>query len=357
MPNHKFIMYSLPTDISHTLQNGNISYSKDSSVSQLSVSFQNANNELVDSKRIIVAPNTKLELFFSMGNNEEISIGTFYIDRTSVSNPDGDISVTARNAIGKLLKEQTFDEDNSFTEATLQENLVAILTLAEVENFFISDPQRNWKLTFKPELNLLNGIEQVISLIPQWQIRENTDGTIGIGAIIDGRFEQPSTYIFERDKTCWSYNAEYDDEQTFSKLCISCKEPANTIYVQLPPHKWWVSPKNKTMYIDVPDGTSLSDMQALANEISELIAISGKTETFAGIFTPQLIIGDIIELTETDGKHSIIGTVTSVRHTIGKGGFYTEFTVDSGGRKGKPLLKDFVGQISGNKKTDGVVIS
>jgi len=212
-------------------------------------------------------------------------------------------------------------------------------------------------LTFKPEMNLLGGIEQVISLIPQWQIRENTDGTIGIGAITDGRFEQPSTYVFERNKTCWSKIAEYDDEQTYSKLCITCKEPANTIYSELPPHKWWVSPKNKTKYIDVPDGTSLNDMQALANELSELIAISGKTETFAGIFTPQLIIGDIIELIETDGKHSVIGTVTSVRHTIGKGGFYTEFTVDSGGRKGKPLLKDFVGQISSNKKTDGVVIS
>ncbi len=149
----------------------------------------------------------------------------------------------------------------------------------------------------------------------------------------------------------------YDDEQTYSKICITCKEPANTVYFDLPPHKWWVSPKNKTMYIDVPDGTSLVDMNTLANELSELIAISGKTETFAGIFTPQLIIGDIIELVETDGKRSIIGTVTSVRHTIGRGGFYTEFTVDSGGRKGKPLLKDFVGQISGNKKVDGVVIS
>ena len=74
MPSHKFIMYSLPVDVSHTLQNGNISYSKDSSVSQLSVSFQNVNNELVGSKRIIVAPNTKLELYFSMGKFETLKI-------------------------------------------------------------------------------------------------------------------------------------------------------------------------------------------------------------------------------------------------------------------------------------------
>ena len=34
----------------------------------------------------------------------------------------------------------------------------------------------------------------------------------------------------------------------------------------------------------------------------------------------------------------MIGTVTTVRHTLGKSGFYTEFTVDSGGRKGRPQV-------------------
>lgn len=354
---HKFVMYMLPTDISHTLLNGNISYSKGSTISQLSVSLQNASGELVSRYRSIIAPNTIMELYFSLGSSEELPLGRFYIDRVSIGYPEQSISVSARNAIGKLLKEQTFDENTSFTAATLQENLTAILTLAEVESFFVADPQKAWKLTFEPQGAILDGIQNVIQLLPQWQISENTDGTIGIGQITDGRFELPSTYIFERDKTCWSYDVEYDDEQTASKICLVCKEPANTIYRQLPPHKWWVSPSNKTLYINVPDGTSLADMNAYADELTQAVAISGRIESFAGIFTPHMLIGDAVELVESDGKRAVIGTVTSVKHTIGRSGFYTEFSVDSGGRKGKPFLKDFVGQISGNQKIDGVVIS
>lgn len=354
---HKFVMYMLPTDVSHTLLNGSISYSKGSPISQFSINLQNAGGELVGRYRSIIAPNTKLELYFSLGGSAELSLGQFYIDRVSIGYPEQSISVTARNAIGKLLKEQTFNEDVSFTAATLQENLTAILTLAEVENFFVADPQKSWKLTFESQTALLDGVQNVIQLLPGWQISENTDGTVGIGPVSDGRFEQPSTYIFERDKTCWSYDVEYDDEQTVCKICIACKEPANTVFRQLPPHKWWVSPPNKTLYITVPDGTSLADMNAYADELTDSVAVSGRIESFAGIFTPHMLIGDAVELLEPNGSHSMIGTVTSVKHNIGRNGFYTEFTVDSGGRKGKPFLKDFVSQISGRTKTSGVVIS
>lgn len=98
-------------------------------------------------------------------------------------------------------------------------------------------------------------------------------------------------------------------------------------------------------------------MNAYADELAESVAISGRIESFVGIFTPHMLIGDAVELVETDGRHSMIGTVTSVKHNLGRNGFYTEFTVDSGGRKGKPFLKDFVSQISGTKKISGVVIS
>jgi len=201
------------------------------------------------------------------------------------------------------------------------------------------------------------GIEQVASLLTNWQLRENTDGTVGVAPITDSRFEQPSVYVFERDKTCFSYDVEYSDENTYNKLCIVCKEPAQTVYVELPPHRFWVSPQNKTMYVTVPDGTSNSEITAYADELARLISISGRVESFVGIFTPQLIIGDEIELVETNGKHSKTGTVTSVRHRFGRGGFITEFTVDSSGRKGKALLKDYVSQLGGRSKQSNVTIS
>ncbi len=356
---HRFVMYMLPYDVSAVLVDGSISLTKDSPVSQLSISFMNLGGELVGRYRSIVSPNTLLEISFMMGGSEWLPLGQFYIDRVSTSYPDESISVTARNSIGKLLKEQTFDENNSFQNATLKENLEAILLLSGIEKYFVGDTDYTWKLAFEPETSLQAGIEEVISLIPNWTLRENTDGTVGIARMTDSRFEETSIYVFERDKTCFSYDVEYSDEGTYGKVCVSCKEPAETLYVTLPPHKWWLSPRNKTLYVTVPDGTTSAALSVYANELSSLIAISGRVESYVGIFTPQLIVGDRIELVDENQRHSIIGTVTSVRHRFGRGGFITEFTVDSAGRKGKALLKDYVAKLSGggSEKQNNVVIS
>jgi hypothetical protein len=354
---HRFVMYMLPFDVSAALTDGSIYLTKDSPVSQLTVSFQNLKGELVGRHRSVLSPHTVLEIGFTMGNSAWLPLGQFYIDRVSTSYPDEMITVSARNNIGKLLREQTFDENNSFEDSDLKANLTAILLLAGIESYFVGDPQKTWKLTFAPDTNLQAGIEQVISLLPGWQLRENTDGTVGVAPITDSRFEQPSIYVFERNKTCLSFNVEYSDESTYGKLCISCKEPAQTVFVTLPPCKRWISPRNKTMYVTVPDGTSSAELAAYADELARLISISGKTESFVSLFTPQLIIGDEIELVETNGQHSKIGTVTSVRHRFGKGGFTTEFVVDSSGRKGKALLKDYVSQLGNDVQQRNVIIS
>ena len=351
---HKFVMYMLPTDISETLLDGSISYSKDSAVSSASFNFANVNGYLLRRYRSLLSPNAKIELYLALGSSDEISLGKWYIDRVSTAIPGNNISVTARNAIGKLLKEQTFDEQTSFSEATLTDNLKAILAYGGVEDYFVGDTGRSWRLTFEPSDTLLEGIEDIIRLFGGWKIGENSEGIIGIGSVSDARFEQPSTYHFERDKNCWSYSTEYCDEETYSRVCVSCKEPENTLYVDLPPHKLWPMAAHRTLYVTVPDGTSYAELQSYANNLADSIAITGRTETFAGRFTPQMIIGDAIEMT-ADGETENIGVVTSVRHTLGRKGFFTEFTVDSGGRRGKPTLKDYVSQISGNKTSKSVI--
>ena len=50
-----------------------------------------------------------------------------------------------------------------------------------------------------------------------------------------------------------------------------------------------------------------------------------------------------------------IGTLTQVGLKFGRGGFYTSFTVDSGGVIKKPRLKDLIEQIGG--KTGGAKIT
>ena len=352
---HRFVMYMLPADITNSFIDGSVKFSIGSEVSQMSCTLLNIKGALLNRYRAFVTPGTKMELYFSLGSSGEIPLGIFYIDRASVSYPDEKVSVSARNAIGKLLKEQTFNEDNTFEETTLQQNLQEILRLAEVENFFVGESTKTWKLCFEPDVSILDGIKRVISLLDGWKVDETANGIIGVAAAADARFDQPAVYTFERDKTCWSYSVEYDDSEAVSKVCVTCADPESTVYATVSRNKWWVQPSHRTTYVTAADGATLTEITAMAEELAQAIAISGRQESFVGIFTPQLTIGDEVRIV-SGAKTETIGTVTDVTHNFGRGGFYTAFTVDSGGRKGKARLSDLIGKASKKPNLNGVTI-
>lgn len=352
---HRFVMYMLPTDITNSFIDGAIKFNIGSEVSQLSCTLLNIKGALLNRYRAFVTPGTKMELYFSLGNCDEIMLGIFYIDRASVSYPDEKVSVSARNTIGKLLKEQTFNEDNTFEETTLQLNLQKILHLAEVEDFFVDNNTKPWKLRFEPDVTILDGINRVLSLLDGWKVDETANGVVGVAAATDARFDQPAVYIFERDKTCWSYSVEYDDSEAVSKVCVTCAEPENMVYATVPRNKWWVQPSHRTTYVTAADGATLAQITAMAEELAQTISISGRQESFIGILTPQLTIGDEVRIVSS-AMVETLGTVTDVNHSFGKGGFYTAFTVDSGGRKGKARLSDLIGKASEKPNLNGVTI-
>ncbi|MFY9192971.1 MAG: hypothetical protein WAP12_02020 [Saccharofermentanales bacterium] len=352
---HRFVMYMLPADISNSFVDGSIKYGVSSEVSQMSCTLLNIKGAMLNRYRALVTPGTKMELYFSLGNSGETPLGIFYIDRTSVSYPDEKVSVSARNAIGKLLKEQTFNEDNTFEETTLQLNFQEILRLAEVEDFFVGENAKTWKLRFEPDVTILDGIKQILSLLDGWKVDETAAGVIGVAKASDVRFEQPAVYSFERDKSCWSYSVEYDDSEAVSRVCVTCAEPKNTVYADVPRSKWWIQPSHRTAYVTAADGATLAEITAMVEELAQAIAISGRQESFVGIFTPQLTIGDEVRLI-TGSKYETVGTVVDVTHSFGRGGFYSAFTVDSGGRKGKSRLSDLIGKVSEKPNLTGVTI-
>jgi len=354
---HRFVMYMLPIDISAEQLDGSVQYTKDSPVSQISVNAQNVGSGLMGKYRSSVTPGSILSLVFTMGDSPELSLGTFYSDRVSGKREAYAIAITGRNSIGKLLLEQTFDDENTFTSGNLRDNLLAILEMAAVENYFVADTALTWNLTFDPATSVLDGIQSVVQLIPGWKISENADGTVGIGPSTDGRFDAPSTYTFQRDSTCWSCDASQDDQESYSRVCIQCANPVATVFRDLPPHKYWPIAAHKTLYVNVPEGTTTDQMNAYADTLEDTIPLTGRVETFAGIFTPHLMIGDSAEVVESDGSYSTVGTVTTVEHHFGRSGFYTQFTVDSGGRIGKPMLKDYLSTVSGQNTQTKVTIS
>ena len=350
---HRFVVYNMPTDISRALVDGSVQYSMNSEVSSLSCSLTNIRGELLNRYRALVTPGTKLEVYFSIGSSDEVPLGVYYIDRADVSYPDGAVSVSARNAIGKLLKEQTFDENTTLTEGSLHDNLEAIMELAGVEHYFIGDSGTNPELVFEPDTTLLEGIRYAISLLRGWKIGETSAGFVGIAPENDARYEPIGVYAFERDRTCWSYSIEYDDSDAASRVCVYSKGKEETdedvrVYVNVSFNKWWEHPRHRTLHVTTIDGATQEQCLAIANELSASLAASGRKETFAGLFTPQLALGDEVQITGDDAKVDILGSITDVTHNFGKGGFYTSFTVDSGGRKGRTRLKELIDTASSN---------
>ena len=344
---HRFVVYMLESDISDLLIDGDVKYSVGSEISSLSASFQNKNGKLLNRNRAYLTPGTMLAVSFSLSDSKEMAIGSFYIDRASVKYPDEEIKVSARNAIGKLLKEQTFDENCEFTAGTLRDKLLSILDYAGAESYFVGDTESTAKLEFEPDTTLLEGIEYAISLLSGWVIRETAAGKIGIAPAQDTRFDCPSVFSFERDKTSFGYETEFDDSDAASRVCVYSEgeeesDPAIRVYADADLNKWWQQPSHRTKFVKTVNGATRAQVTAIAQALAESLNNSGRTETFACIFTPQLTIGDEVHMTDTDGSTKVIGAVTDISHEFGRSGFNTSFTVDSGGRKGKPRLKDLI---------------
>ena len=348
---HRFVMYMMPTDISKTLVDGSISFGVNSDISSLNCKLLNVRGELLNRNRALVTPGTKMEVHLSLGSSGEIPMGVFFIDRAQVSYPDEQVSIDARDAVGKLLKEQTFDENTTIDEGSLHDNMVKIMQLGEVEDFFVGDTGGNQILEFDPDTTLLEGLKYATSLLYDWRISGTPDGKVGVAPADDVRFGPREVYSFNRDHNCWSYSIEYDDKDAASRVCVYSKgkeesDPEHRAYVNVEFNKWWSQPEHRTLYVQTVDGATQAQVQTAAEKLAESLADSGRMETFVGVFTPQLIIGDEVRVLDEKGRNETVGTVTDVTHTFGKNGFYTSFTVDSGGRRGRRRLKDLINNAS-----------
>ena len=104
-------------------KHGNIKYSNDP-VSSFTLSLENPDeknperpgNVAVSEESSLLSPGAKVVFKFSAGDSEEYELGTFYVDRSNFTLTSETASVDGRNAIGKVLKEQTLDKNTILVE-------------------------------------------------------------------------------------------------------------------------------------------------------------------------------------------------------------------------------------------------
>ncbi|MBS3897695.1 MAG: hypothetical protein KGZ54_04950, partial [Dethiobacter sp.] len=113
------------------------------------------------------------------------------------------------------------------------------------------------------------------------------------------------------------------------------------LYSPVTVEQMWILAPQKTLHIQFPDNSEQTEVQAIIDGIAARLSEAGVVETFVGPVRPHLLVGDEARIISDDGTQ-ILGIVTTVRHTLGKNGFMTEFTVDSGAEKGRLNIRDLI---------------
>jgi len=349
---HRFAVWAVRQNISKYLVNGSVSFSLDDSVATLSLTLENPGYLLSHEYSSLVPPGTQIALFFKSGDSERFGLGRYYIDRNDMSVSDGTTNVDGRNTIGKLLKDQTFDEDNNYPLQNLQLLAQDILDKAEVNFYWVMTTAITRGMRFPPDMNLLSGFDELIQTVMSWQLREDLDGKIFFGDKTDSHFPQAATYEFVRDHDIFSRSVTRDDQDAYARVCVHNDDYSIAVYHDIE-FKFPMGAK-KTMHVSIAKESTLADAQIYAEELAYLMGSVGTIEDFSGPFRPHLQPGDNAKITGKVTK--MLGMVTSVTHNFGRDGYTTDFTVDSGLQAGRTKVSDYINKISGQSQGGGQAV-
>ncbi len=155
---------------------------------------------------------------------------------------------------------------------------------------------------FASNMNCLEGIMEILKALDNWQIKELVDGTVVIGSQNYAGFTSNSRYTFQRNKEIFSRSIIRDDQDAYRRVCVHNQDFSIKVFRDVATYSGWNLQANKTLYVNVPEGTSLSDAENYANQIANNLQYVGKIESFTGPFRPQLVLGDEAVIVSENGK-------------------------------------------------------
>lgn len=357
---HKLIIYEFEHEMDIFLEAASTIFSIDNPASSFRLNLINPDLKNPEHKgqfamnehRTIVMPGSKVTFYFTMGGQDyEYDLGTFYIDRSNFSTGSETVKIEGRNKIGKVLKDQTLDEVYEFWKDTITATLTLLLTNAglEEDEFIIQNTDVESWFEFTPNTTYLQAIETIFETVPTWKIVEREDGTIIIGDPDFASFNEPGIYTFYRDYDIFSRDIVHEDEEVYRRVCVYTPDFEQTIYKEVSSYQGWNLQANKTLYVEVAEGATRRELNNYADELIERMSNVGKIETFHGPFRPYLQPGDGARIIDKEGMVDL-GLMTGVTHEFGKDGYFTEFTVDSGGSIGLGRVSDYIKRLTGVEK-------
>lgn len=350
------LIYEYQLDMSEYLNGGSVKFSIDSPVASFTLSLENPVDEeteivgavAINEETSLLSPGAKVRFSFTAGDDlEEVELGSYYIDRSNFDLLSETASVDGRNLIGKALKDQTLNENGVISYKSITNIFNQLLEGANlnIDQYEVESESESRSFSYDPDKDVLSAINEILALLINWKIEETVEGEIIVGSPTYGLFPSRSTYTFNRNKDIFSRQIVRDDQSSYKRVCVHTSDWSVTEYADVEAYSGWNLQSNKTLFVDIAEGTSVSNAQAVAVEVASRLENVGKIESFTGPFRPQLLVGDGANIVNDDGGTNL-GLITEITHSFGKSGMFTDFTVDSGGMIGKGRLVDFIGLVN-----------
>lgn len=349
---HRFAIWNIAIDVSKYLDNCTIELREDSPIASMTMTLSNPNQELVGEDDTEIIPGNRIDLYLTLGDSEEYPMGVQYIDRVDIGVLKKSASLECRSITGKLLKDQTFDTDYLYPKQVYHFNVETLLDRAGIVDYEVQENVEAgaWEfgISFPRNLSMLEGLFEMITASQNWKVIESLDGTIIAGSTVSySNIQVNSKYTFNRGTDVFSRNVVRDDANIYAKVCCyyDLEGVTQYVYETVTNAGDWDIPGNKTLYVELADNTLLADAEQISSDIAQRISNAGTVETFVAPIRPQLLPGDSAEIVSTTGTY-LLGVITTVRHNMGRSGYTTEFTVDSGGCLGQAKISDYIGKIT-----------
>ena len=330
-----FLRYLYAKELSQILKAGSWKARNDSQITQMSLRLLNAGEDYFLGPASLFTPGARITAAVSMGGSVPYKIGEAYLDEFDFDAHAADVSLSGRNNIGFRLNSQTFDENTSYT-GTGKQVVEWIFGLAGITKYHIgaSDASNEW--VFEPDDTYIKGLDKVFEVFVGWALIELPDGTLCVGYPYDlAEWQVNSVYQFHGGTDVFKRKTKKNADAAYSKVRVTGKDASGNdltpVQLSVSNFSHWSVGVHKTKHVKAADGLTQAELQAYAEQLRDELQYIGQGETFDGPMRPWLLVGDVASVTYDGETSTDLGLVTSITHSFGASGFFTSFTIDSGG--------------------------
>lgn len=331
-----YLRYVYAMDISDIIKTGKWKEQTDNLIKQLSLTMKNVGPDVFAADNTLFNPGAKVTVALAMGDSENYDIGVVFVDDTDFDLYSETVPLSGRNAVGYKLADQTFDETMSIT-GYAHEVAAAILALGGVTGYHLQEGDHNWTHTFKPDQTLLSGLQQLMAFYIGWEMKELAEGTIVMGypAYVQ-QYIKNTTYTFNGGNEVVKRKTTKSADAAYTRIRVTGKDSTGAdltpVYADVEHWAYWQLGAHKTKHITAPDGLTQDELAAYAAQTASDLQYVGIGEQFTGPIRPHLLVGDVAEIYYAgDEEATSLGLITDLTHSFGDDGFWTDFSIDSGG--------------------------